>query len=146
MANYNAVPPKQHQFKPGNKEGGKKKLPAELAKIALLTKTEVGALFAKYVRMPADELQEILQDENKRGKLPMIDLWLCSGIAKGVKEGDWVRLNLMFDRLFGRPKNEEIKTDPNDVPTFIVELNEKGKFLNTPPRKMDEEELETEAE
>lgn len=40
----------------------------------------------------------------KNDSLPALELWVCSGIVNGVKNGDWYNMNIMFDRIFGRPE------------------------------------------
>lgn len=160
------VPPEHSRFKKGQSgnPGGRAKLSAEMRAIGLLTKDEINALFAKYARMSRDEMQEVLRDTS----LPALEVWIASGIVNGIKTGDWHNMHLMFDRIFGRPKPEEIKpldtgiqnhiegipgtegsqpisqpppgigsaeiVDEDDVPTFIVSLNQRGKFVHARPR------------
>lgn len=120
MANPNAKPPKEFMFKKGSPGNpcGRPKLSPELLKIKALTKDEVGKIFAKYVRMSKEELLQAIANPT----LPAFELWICSGIANGIKHGDWYNMNLMFDRLWGKVKPaEDIQLpDRNEENTKVV--------------------------
>lgn len=101
---------------------GRPKLSAELALIKKLSREEVNAIFAKYARMSKEQMQEALKDSS----LPSLELWICSGIINGIRNGDWYNLNIMFDRIFGKtlPINETPQLTNSQV---IVTLPANGK-------------------
>lgn len=131
-------PPKSKQFKKGQvaNPSGKPKLSKELCAIKELTKAEINRLFAKYARMSKEEMTSALQNPS----LPSLELWICSGIVNGIKNGDWYNLNLMFDRIFGRPKPQiEESTSPDTAPQVIVNLPSNGKEAITIDANIDED-------
>lgn len=140
-------PPKEKQFKKGQSgnPGGRKKMPEELRVISKLSKDEINALFAKYMRMSKTEMLAALQNES----LSAIELWIASGIVSGIKNGDWHNLNCMLDRIFGKPKSTEealLESQPHvtsknppacddvEVETYVVMVNRNGKFEHARPK------------
>lgn len=100
--------------KSGN-PGGRPKLPERLAKVRKLTRDEVNLTFAKYCQMTFPDMNAILSHPEKRNSIPMLDLWICTGIANGVKTGDWKNMVIMFDRIFGKPKEIEEQQTENKM-------------------------------
>ena len=115
---------KAAEFKKGQSGNpfGRPPLSPHLARITKLTKDEINALFAKYSRMSKEEMTAALQDS----KLPSLELWIASGIVNGIRTGDWYNLNLMLDRIFGKPKIDE-EMQAENRPRIVIMLPQNGK-------------------
>ena len=55
----------------------------------------------KFLEMSVNELKDALNDTNNS----VVDHWVARVCYMGIKYGDTRRLDFMFDRLFGKPKN-----------------------------------------
>lgn len=126
-------------FQKGNKLGGRPALPEELRGIKMLSKDEVRAIFSKYARMSIDEMR--VMKEMGFPNLSVIDAWILSGMIAGISKGDWTNLNYMFDRIFGRPKQELEATDPEEdnKPRLVITLPSNGKEANLVPVDIEDE-------
>lgn len=81
----------------GNPSGGPK-LPEDLRKAATLTKTEALEKLVAYLRMDIHELEAVLKDKSRK----VMDHWVARVCLIGIKEGDYKRLEFMFDRILGK--------------------------------------------
>lgn len=110
---------KDYRFKPGQSgnPSGRPKLPEHLRFIQSFSGHEVEKIFAKYLRMTKDELQEIV----RKDETPMIDLCVAQLIAQAAIHADVARFTMILDRTIGRVPNEPMP-ETNDV---INELREK---------------------
>ena len=77
------------------------------------------ATFAKYVKMTKQEIFDAVQNPNT----PVFELWIASGITKGIKIGDWTNLREVLDRLFGKPQASQPINDDNNF-TFTLNYKE----------------------
>lgn len=91
---------KPFQFKPGQcgNPSGRPALPPELRAIRELTKDEVRRLFSKALRTCVPELEKLKADM----AAPAIDVWLASGILKGIDQGDFTRMAFLVERVIGK--------------------------------------------
>lgn len=127
MAGNPNIKPRFVKGQSGN-PSGKRALPEHLKKIHKLSRDEVNAIFSKYCRMSKDEMLEA----TKNGTLPALELWVCSGIVNGIKNGDWYNMNIMFDRIFGRPETiSETQILPESHNPVTVTLPSNGKEVIT---------------
>lgn len=135
MGRGNPNPP--HKFKKGvsGNPKGRPKTPAHLAHISRLTKDEINLIFSKYCRMTGEELQRASKD----AKIPALEAWIASGIVSGILEGNWYNLNVMFDRIFGKPQPLTLEAPPDTAPQVIVTLPSNGKEAITIDANIDED-------
>lgn len=94
-------PPVHSRFKPGQSGNplGRPKLPESLSFIREMTVDEIKRTLAKYMRMTRAELQVAIQD----AATPAFDLMVASGIAQGIKTGDYSKISFLLDRTIGKP-------------------------------------------
>lgn len=116
-------------FVPGDERAGRPKKPEELKKLERVTKTEVMAKLAQFLKMNIDELQVILEDKS----LPVLDHWVGRVALMGIKNGDEKRLNFLFDRLIGKVTDKIEHTLPK--PTIIVRPSGEQVLLGAEERK-----------
>lgn len=64
-----------------------------------MTVDEIKRTLAKYMRMTRAELQVAIQD----AATPAFDLMVASGIAQGIKTGDYSKISFLLDRTIGKP-------------------------------------------
>lgn len=119
-------------FIPGDERAGRPKKPEELRRLEKLTKSEVIAKLAQFLKMNVDELQVILEDK----ALPVIDHWVGRVALMGIKNGDHQRLNFLFDRLIGKVSDKLEVTLPK--PTVIVRPNGEQVVLGSEDKLGDE--------
>ena len=100
MANPNAKPPKEHQFKPGQtgNPAGKAKMPEELQKANKLSAKKFIEYVNRYVNMNRSEIKEDLE----RKEATMLELLVGGMISKAVSTQDPVRANFILDRTIGK--------------------------------------------
>ena len=93
----------KHLFKKGNPGGpGRPRLEPELKAVQPLKKDEVRKRLTAYLRMNVGELEKIVDDK----KRPSLDVWIAQLALKGIRDGDYTRMNFIFDRIVGRVKDE----------------------------------------
>jgi hypothetical protein len=92
--------PRPTAFKPGKSgnPNGRPKLAPELITAKALTKEAAIRWLNEVVHANKDELNALMNDPSTPG----LKLMMASVIAKGVKFGDYQRLNFMLDRLIGK--------------------------------------------
>lgn len=97
----------------GNPKGRQKK-PPEIAFAQKLSREFVQLRLTHFLRLPLDELQDVLKDKKRES----VDHFIARIIVMGIIKGDHIRLNFMFDRLIGKvtEKVEISKPEP-----FIIE-------------------------
>lgn len=98
-------------YQPGQSgnPSGRPALPEALRSVHELTKDEVKRTISKYLRANARELAETKVDKDA----PSLDVWLASGILKGIAHGDFTRLAFMLDRLIGKiPVEQDASENP----------------------------------
>lgn len=84
---------------PATKKGGRKKMPADLSKVKTeLSKEILTAKLKKFLLFNREELKSVMEDK----KAPMIDVTICSIIAKAATGADHQRLDWVVTRLIGR--------------------------------------------
>lgn len=113
------MPGKGRPYKKGhNKPGpGRPPAPPEVKKAANLSMTEARAKLSEYLALSLPELELVLKDRTK----PAMDLWVARIVLIGIKNGDQVRLNFMFDRLIGRVKEQ---VEHTGVRPLIIEYSD----------------------
>jgi len=106
--------------------------PKELTLARKLSKEFVEVKLTEMLQKNMDEIDGILADKSRQ----TIDHWICMIISKGIKEGDYRRLDFILDRLIGKVKDVKEITVP--APTIIqrrsgeqVELGSKMVDTNT---------------
>jgi hypothetical protein len=99
------LPPEAGRWKPGQSgnPSGRPPLPPELRDIVALSGQEVRRVIARYARMNRAELQEAIQ----KPEIPVLDLYIASILAQGIKLGDFARLAFLLDRTVGRAPTED---------------------------------------
>lgn len=111
-------------FTKGDPRCGRPKTTPEAKALKRLTKAEMEEALHKYILLPINELQAVIEDRT----LPVLDHWICRILLVGIKEGDDRRLTFMFDRLVGKVKDTvdhnvsigvALKNQPDHV---IIEL------------------------
>jgi hypothetical protein len=97
-------------FKPGQSgnPSGRPKLPKELRDVKEFTTEEIRRIIAKYMRLPKDELAELMK--SGAGKLPMFEAMICSILANAYKTGDFSRLDFCLNRS-GHKMNDKAKVE-----------------------------------
>jgi hypothetical protein len=84
-------------FKPGHGVG-RPTSPPEIKAAAKLSMDEARAKLTEYLKLSMPELEAAMKDRTKEA----MDLWIIRIVLLGIKNGDHIRLNFMFDRLIGK--------------------------------------------
>ncbi len=92
---------------------------------------EARAKLAEFLKLPFNELEAIVKDLSK----PCMDLWIARIVLIGIKSGDQIRLNFMFDRLIGKV-TDKVEVD-NKRPVMIHYSSGESVYLG-PERKEEE--------
>lgn len=88
-------------FTKGDLRAGRPRTSDEHKLLRKLTRAEMEATLNRYILLPIDKLQSVIEDRT----LPVLDHWVCRILLMGIKEGDDKRLTFMFDRLIGKVKD-----------------------------------------
>lgn len=91
----NPSPSPSTRFRRGNAGGGRKR--------GLVRTDDLKRIFGKFWKMTKADLLAVLKDETT----PVGELMVASIMAQVAKNGDANRLNVLLDRVFGRPREEE---------------------------------------
>ncbi len=103
-------------FTPGNSGGpGRPPLPAPLKEARRLNKTEFEAVVNKYLWCSLAELETSAADKT----IPVMEAWIVSIMAKGVKTGDWGGNEWIAQRLLGKVKDQ---VEVRNVTPFVMKL------------------------
>lgn len=95
MANPNPSP--STRFRSGNPGGGRPR--------GLVRSDDLKRIFGKYWRMKAGDLIVLLKDNGN--DLPMGEMVVAKILARAAQKGDAYQLNVLLDRVLGRPREEE---------------------------------------
>lgn len=110
--------PKHRGLKPyqkGHPGGpGRPPHPPELKEAKQYTRTEIEAVLTQALLLSDSELKLRLKDPDIR----VLDKMVYTICAKGIDQGDPVRLNFLLDRIIGKVK------DPPQEVTFTMKLQE----------------------
>lgn len=113
------LPPIDKRFKKGQ-SGNPSGKPKQL-----ITKDQVSAIIGRFCHLTKDGLQAIVSNPNSS----MIEIMVASIMVKAVKDGDYSRLNFLFDRSTVGKVKEEIEHTVKNGYDLIMEdlkkLNEK---------------------
>lgn len=117
------VPPEKSRFKKGqsgNPNGARAHSPI-LREVRKLSREELAKVFMATIHARKQELTEIIANPDS----PMILVNLATALIKDTAKGQTFTLQMMFDRLFGRPKTSvelcAIPPDPNRPDAIAVE-------------------------
>lgn len=135
------------QFKKGQ-SGNPTGLPLSPEKMQLrearrLTKDELHRLMNTHIWMTQKQLRAVIEDQNKE---PMLSHMIASIIQRGVVDGSVSHLNFILATIIGKTNYQDPAevtvqniqiTAPteNQGPTYVVELNDGGKFRTARPRE-----------
>lgn len=108
MANPKGYPKNLKPWKKGEapNPAGRPPNPPELKAIKAMTKGELELLVHKILQASPGDLKEF--------KNTVLELWLAQGASKAIQSGDYSRLMLLIERLYGK------------VPTNIANADEQG--------------------
>jgi uncharacterized protein DUF5681 len=67
----------------------------------LITSDKLRSMIEKLAYLTRDGLQDVITDPNT----PILELYIASVLAQGIKTGDFSRLAFILDRTLGKPKN-----------------------------------------
>jgi hypothetical protein len=84
-----------------------------MAKRGMLTEDEFNKEIKKLMNMSKDKLFEIANDDTQ----PAYRMLIASMLLKSINRGSVMQLNILLERLFGKPFTKEI--DTSDIPTKI---------------------------
>lgn len=84
-----------------------------MAKRGMLTEDEFNKEIKKLMNMSKDKLLEIANDDLQ----PSYRILIASMLLKSINRGSVMQLNILLERLFGKPFTKEI--DTSDIPTKI---------------------------
>lgn len=108
-------------FKPGHNIG-RPKQPEDVREASNLSIVEARATLSKYLKLTLTELEEAMKSRS----IPSMDVWIARIVLLGLKNGDYQRLNFMFDRLIGKVTE---KVDLKVVEPTIIEFKDGRKIV-----------------
>lgn len=133
---------------------GRPRLPADLAQARKENREHVERRLGALMRSKA-EVEKILTAIATKEDVAPLDALLARMIKIAIDDGCIQRANFIFDRWIGKPEgfnaallypapepetHVEAPTEPEQVrdavPTYLVEINEHGKFLRARPRQV----------
>lgn len=130
------IPPKEHQFKPGqsgNPEGARRHDPIK-RRLKKLTSVELEEIINLILLTHPNELNKVTQDNPV-----LLKTWIASIVSKAVQKGDPSILFLLLDRLLGKvqdkvnviAENHNINTDSQ----VVVYIPSNGREAESPKRE-----------
>jgi hypothetical protein len=110
-------------FKVGHAGGpGRPKLPDDLREIKKITPDFVHRLIAKFGRMDLEAIEKVVADKASTA----FDVMIGMIIIKAVKDGDYKRLDFLFDRTVGKVLQQvQVET----IEPMVIRGKESGKEL-----------------
>lgn len=87
-------------------------IPNDLKEARKLNKHSLELTLNKYIFMTYEDAARVLENKNK---LPMLDMCIVSVIFSAAKEGDYKRMEFLFDRLVG-PVLRTLKVQGEPLP------------------------------
>ena len=84
-----------------------------MAKRGMLTEDEFNKEIKKLMTMSKEQLMEIANNDS----LPAYRVLIASMLLKSINRGSVMQLNILLERLFGKPFTKEI--DTTDIPAKI---------------------------
>lgn len=115
-------------FKPGHGIG-RPANPPEIKAASNLSMAEARAKLTEYMKLTMVELEAAMKDRTKEA----MDLWIIRIVLLGIKNGDHIRLNFMFDRLIGKV-TEKIE-HKGAVPVLIDYGDGTSTYLGSKPKE-----------
>lgn len=128
MANPNAKPPKQHQFKKGksgNPLGGKIHN-KELKAIRRMTQEDVAEIGQLILEGNLEKLAAVKEDK----AASVLKVWFCSVAIKAISKGDAAALSVILDRIVGRVKEKLEVTGNEGGPVQVANVSQVRSILN----------------
>ena len=123
--------PNAGQFKPGisGNPGGRPPLPPDLKEARKLNQIELERLLNKFLTFNKSQLEAHIKDPFT----PSLELLICQIIAKGIINGDPVRMDYLVSRVIGKMKERhevdmrsEIEVDLKGLPKNAIEAMRKA--------------------
>lgn len=124
---------------------GRAKVSSEVLEIKRYDREKAELVLHRFLGMDKRELDSILRSETGS----MLELLIASMVMKAYTFGDTVRLNFLFDRVFGKVRAPEshiveaethvdktLQPGEEDVPIYAVEMSDNGKFKRARPRSL----------
>lgn len=84
-----------------------------MARRSMLTEEAFNKEIKKLMNMSKEQLMEIANNDS----LPAYRVLIASMLLKSINRGSVMQLNILLERLFGKPFTKEI--DTTDIPTKI---------------------------
>lgn len=84
-----------------------------MARRGMLTEEAFNKEIKKLMNMSKEQLMEIANDDTQ----PAYRILIASMLLKSINRGSVMQLNILLERLFGKPFTKEI--DTSDIPTKI---------------------------
>lgn len=84
-----------------------------MARRGMLTEEAFNKEIKKLMNMSKEQLMEIANDDS----LPAYRVLIASMLLKSINRGSVMQLNILLERLFGKPFTKEI--DTTDIPAKI---------------------------
>lgn len=109
-------------FVKGDPRAGRPPQPPEITAASNLTMAEARAALSKYLKLSMTELEDVLKSRT----IQTMDMWIARIVLLGLKNGDYQRLNFMFDRLIGKVTE---KVDLKVVEPTIIEFKDGRKIV-----------------
>ena len=140
-------PPKGKPFQKGHvtNPNGRPALTPDLLEARKVTKLTFEGKLQEYLRMPMAQLRAIVEAPDT----PNLDLLVGSIITRAIMDGCITRMNFLLDRMGVAKTSPETdntinvtpdgQNNPN-MPFYVVEINENGRFLRSRPRELSDEE------
>lgn len=109
--------------KSGNPKGRPKATP-ENKSLRALTAFRFNEIVQKYLHSNIEDLKVIMKDK----KTPALDMMLLSAILTAIRAGDLKTLNLILDRIIGKPRDVVDITHYNKTDLSKLSLEELNKL------------------
>lgn len=124
-------------FEPGHPGmGGRPALTTEQKMFKRITNLQYYETLQKYLGLPLEELENI---KTQQKDLPILDAYLLSCLIKGLQRGDYKTLELMLNRIIGKPVQDfnftggalKLEYESNEPQKIIEITNEVKDFLDS---------------